>query len=272
MARIGSLTPVHEWTPGDRQDARLLSDGASRVRDDLVRSKPWPGRRRAETARTTLRPGEVRPVLQRHLRRVVAVRGVHRFLVGLEVHAAVQEAEPHRRAVRQRDVVRVAAHVADRGLAHARPLLANVIVPVVRRVVVEPAPMPLDRLRDGLRVRREQEHRHVVPVTGSARTDRARRTSRRDRTRSPRPNRPRPERARESSKGRRARGFARNRSLLCMGKVLSRPKTRDPWGGHRSRREPSPLVRPTVRAREIQAQGSPARADPTARERRGRLR
>jgi len=91
----------------------------------------------------------------------VAVRRVERFVARSQANVAVHKAEPHRRAVGQRDVGRVAAHVLGGGglelWLHAEELL----VEVPGRVLVERPAVPLDGIGDRSGVRGEQEHRHV---------------------------------------------------------------------------------------------------------------
>jgi hypothetical protein len=96
------------------------------------------------------------------------VLGREGFLAGAQVDAVVEEGEPHRRRVGQRDVGRRPAEIGGGRIEHARLQPRPSLVQVMDRVHVQSSPVRLDRPADRPRVGREQEAAEVSEVTREA--------------------------------------------------------------------------------------------------------
>jgi hypothetical protein len=99
---------------------------------------------------------------QRLVRRVVVVPG--RQHLPAEPDAAVDEAEPLRRRVGEREVGRVELEVGRGGLTDPRLGDDLLGVQVLDRVAVQPLAEPLDRRPHRLGMRRQQERREVAQL------------------------------------------------------------------------------------------------------------
>ena len=104
---------------------------------------------------------ELLPEAERLVRRVEVVLGRHDLVARLQAQPRVHEPEPHRRRVRERDLVRGRTEI--RGGGGAGLLLERGLRPaqVHRGVAVELAAVAGDRLSHDARVGGEQERRQV---------------------------------------------------------------------------------------------------------------